>query len=129
MDTKPILETMVLERLQIGIAQSIAPEQLQSFHLDIAYSAYAQKYETQLRGYLLCKRHKTERWIADSVNYPATWWDAVKERFFPRLTVRRITRPCIVYLTKVYVCPHLPIPTSGDTWNQHLNFMEIREKS
>lgn len=41
------------------------------------------------------------------VSYPATWWDAVKQRWFPRLEYRLVH----VVRTTYHTCPHLPIPT------------------
>ncbi len=49
----------------------------------------------------------------DSVSFPATWWDAVKQRFGPRwLTLRypvRMTTRTLSVSTYRAVCPHLSL--------------------
>ena len=52
--------------------------------------------------------------------HPATWWDAIKERWFPRMKYTKITHEATT--TIYHVCPHLPMPSCDR--NTHLLFME-----
>lgn len=56
-------------------------------------------------------RHETTKVI----RYPATWWDAVKERFCPRLGVRYTEETVVTTIQETtHVCPHLEFDPTHD---------------
>jgi hypothetical protein len=58
-----------------------------------------------LNGYVLGEDESIQRQV---VRYPATWWDAVKERFAPRWFLRRYpAKYVVVELAAEAIYPHL----------------------
>ena len=65
---------------------------------------------------------KTWTHVEKTVEYPATWWDAFKERWFPAWSRRWFP----IHHTKVecrvehwHVCPHMDTPQAAD----HITFL------
>ena len=121
-------DTITLERLQVAAQASLPREQLYGLadvKLDITYETMIHHLVMSLRAFVT-KQNIT----AQAYTYPATWWDAVKDRWFPawllkRFPVDTITvqyKPC--YLYPEFVLPperfgravlHVPAPTVYDT--------------
>jgi len=75
-----------------------------------------------IRGYVWSKEIFREVFteVVDEIVYPATWWDAVKERWYPKF-LKRIFPPKYICKDKVihktvrhiHTCPHINVATRG----------------
>lgn len=66
------------------------------------------------------------RWreTKESVSVPATWWGALRARFWPAWALARWPVRCRMIPTEIHeyhVCPHIPLP--GESGVVHLAFL------
>jgi hypothetical protein len=79
------VESFSLDKIQIGMEQAVTAELLQA-HGTAIYDDIFRTIRLQIRGYVLGERMEDQ---SRSVTYPATWWDAFKERWFPKRALKR----------------------------------------
>ena len=82
---------------------------LQCFRISIVADEMGRHIEANLEAFML---GKIDPEVMATVEVPADWWQALKERWFPRWALRRwpARRRSIATRTSVIrVCPHLPI--------------------
>lgn len=76
-----------LDIVQLGVSAALSRYQLEdlahSIELEAVQHRLGEQLVYQLRAYLYGKKESTEH------RFPATWWDAVKIRFFPAWLLRR----------------------------------------
>lgn len=84
-------ERIVLERIAFNIRQAISKyeiahlaELLEHDGMSVFREPYSDSMAFQLMAHVWCKDKKTERHT-----YPETWWDAVKQRWFPAWALKR----------------------------------------
>ena len=75
-----------LEKIKIAIAESVSNELLGVAVecKDIADDFIKNRMTLLVHGYIWGESGKTQ-----TIRYPATWWDAVKERWFPQWLLAR----------------------------------------
>lgn len=103
------------------------------FDLSFVPPQIAKEMVVELRAYLTSKEHEVEE--RQTMDVPADWWEALRERWFPHWWLRRypLRMRTIETLKKtrvVNVCPHI---ASG---KRHVNFLiqspdenEVEERS
>lgn len=75
---------VTLEKIAFGLEQHISPRLLQDAHVKLE-KILGDNIEMQLRGYLW-----GEQWPErEAARYPSDWWQALKERWFPRWARQR----------------------------------------
>ncbi len=81
------LEEIVLENRLYSISQVLSDREQQSARM----SSVSQYYDIYLRGMVvnLTRSVWSRRIGLDTIEYPADWWQAFKERFFPAWMIRR----------------------------------------
>jgi hypothetical protein len=83
-----------------------------------------QEMVTQLSWWVLGREVMKE--TVATTKYPKSWWDAVKERFYPkflkvRFPVKYVTIDTVI--KHFHVCPHLEYPDSKGMY-VHLTFLQ-----
>ena len=81
--------------------------------LNIYYEKAVQKLAIQLRMFIAASEKHEER-VQETVDYPSTWWDHTKVRWFPRWLLKRFppaytTFKTLVRVDNTYMCPHLAV--------------------
>ena len=113
------LEEIVLKKIRFGVRQNFSKRFLEDLKFETEYDVIYQQLCTQLQWWALGK--EVTKTVVDHVKYPATWKDAIKERFYPdflkaRFPVNYIYRN--VEIHHFHVCPHLDVPSQAT----HLDF-------
>jgi hypothetical protein len=64
-----------------------------------------------------------EEVVTKKTKVPASWWDAVKERFIPWAGVKYREIPTVTNITRI--CPHLPTGHYGEDkdYTKHIEFI------
>jgi hypothetical protein len=81
-----VFNEIELEKIKITIAESVSNELLGVVVecKDIADDFIKNRMTLLVRGYIWGESGKTQ-----TIRYPATWWDAFKERWFPQWLLTR----------------------------------------
>jgi hypothetical protein len=116
LDRSPV-EQIALERLRLNVQHVIDRNEmlcLESARLSMMDDV-CRSMVLRMEGYILGREGNPERYVKASERIPATWWDAVKERWLERWgwTVKRRTIEARVELRSWKVCPHMRVP-EGD---------------
>lgn len=82
------VESFELEAVQFGVSRAISRYELQdiepALHIEL-FKRSGEELVIQLRSYVYGKKtHGLQE-----IRYPATWWDAVKLRWFPAWALKR----------------------------------------
>lgn len=98
-----------LERIRVGVAHFLAKEGYESAAIDLEARLVESTVHTvgmQFRSYMLGLPDEGGR-----VEWPATWWEHLKERWFPRWALRRwpVRMESKTWKTWKAVCPHLGV--------------------
>lgn len=84
--TRQRFEEITLEAVRLGVSKQVGLDCLHSWNLSVERTAKSlgQRLTVELATFVLSKPlEKVE------ARYPATWWDAVKERFGPQWFLKR----------------------------------------
>lgn len=73
-----------LQAVQAAVARYIPKESFEGATLDAEWCYDIDAMAVRLKRYVM-----SERLADETVSWPATWWDAVKERWFPDWLLRR----------------------------------------
>lgn len=75
-----------LKTIKLAIVESVSNDLLDVIveHKEIADDFIKNRVTLMIQGYIWGESGKTQL-----IRYPATWWDAVKERWFPRWLLTR----------------------------------------
>lgn len=120
----PEIKTLVCDRCLVAVEEHLSSRELRSLastaelesRMEAMTRSLAVTLSAQFPGVLKTRIQISEQW-------PKTWWDAFKERWFPQWVLRR----CPVEYERIYVdqpiyervCPHVAIPDEG----VHLRWM------
>lgn len=116
----PQFKTEVLERMRIGFANYCSESMIRSFDFRTAVDVISDMIRFGVTAHWFCKEWPAT--IEKTEYVPATWVDAVRERWLPAFILKRypIRRRAIPVLVKrVFCCPHL----NADPLAQHLHFV------
>lgn len=121
---------VVLERLEFHLVQAISRYELE--HLceivksdGVAFlrSDFADEMVVRLRASVWCRNKRT-----DAHEYPESWWDAVKARWFPAWALRRWPARFVrVEVTSGILYPALPTIGAGHGFGEMLVYPIRRE--
>ena len=78
------MRSVSLEKVQAAVTQYIPREKLPGGVLEAEWRYDLEAMVVRLRKYVW-----SERLADETVRWPATWWDAFKDRWFPRWALRR----------------------------------------
>ena len=93
------VEELVLEKIKFGVAQYHYNLHPQNLKYETDFDVSHQRMIHYLSWNLLGKTIETKR-------YPSTWWDAFKDRWFPRFLKNRLKVNYDEF--KLYaICPHI----------------------
>lgn len=122
MSDEPIISEVVLERARYYFRRAIRAAEVPQLgdarlevFLDREISNLVFQFEFQLTSKVL-----GERSIALSVSYPDGWWNALKERWFPRWLLRLVgpvryrCESVVQTVESLLLFPDLPVPASYD---------------
>ena len=117
-----VVATLLLERVRVGAQMSLSQHVLREMTvepiIDRAAHAVTYHFETYMWGNMV------HRSVLKTVRWPASWWQAFKETFFPdwlkrHYPVRYEERETSVQF--MHVCPHLDFPESQG--EEHLRYL------
>ena len=102
-----------LERIRVGVAQFLYKEGYESAAIDLEarlVESTAHTVGMEFRSYMLALPDEGGR-----VEWPATWWEHLKQRWFPRWALRRwpVRMESKTWKTFRAVCPHLGVRDSS----------------
>ncbi len=111
-----VIDKVTLEKLELRIRQDLDAQLLAGFLTDVrVVEDYTRQWAVEIRRHIYGKQLDQVE-----VRHPATWWDATKERWFPRWALRRwpAAYACHTMLATAYwpsitaLCaPHRPVLT------------------
>ncbi len=127
-DSTTIQQVMV-EKVHVTCQEVLSEELFIANHVDLqaACDHVAHVMVLRLQSSVLGKQHGK---IDVERQWPADWWQAVRERWFPRWWLKRWpVRYCQVSVHEVVwnVCPHLNIKTMDG--QRHLEFLIMPPKN
>ncbi len=96
------VRTLVLERVRSRLTTYLAGAVVESCTVDQIGTLFEMDFTTVAINMNIPGKVKEE----GEFEYPATWWDAFKQRWFPWAKVNMERRVCRTY----YICPHIPYP-------------------
>jgi hypothetical protein len=79
-----VIETVRLEKIKYGILMRLTEEFLRDAKIDVIEDTLAREIEVAVRVGIFGKQHEKVE-----CKYPADWWQAFRERFFPKWWVKR----------------------------------------
>ncbi len=126
-DQLPI-RSAVFEKIRMYAEQSLAleyPGVLQNMEMEARVDHMTRRLVLSLRS--VCCGKTVER-IDVEAKYPADWWEAFKERWFPKWALQRWPvkyKTISVHRDVVRVCPHLPMTVSSH--REHFHWLETGE--
>lgn len=119
-------ETVILEKTRFCIQQEMNKRRLGIANLEVDVSPHLERLVFRLTAMLL-NGPKKER-IDIEERYPADWWQAVKERWFPAWAIKRWpVNYKVISVHKEMVtrmCPHIATPEN----RPHVAFLMEREE-
>ncbi len=119
---------IVLKKIRYGLRDIVSHALLADMGFEWVEDRTAAFIIGRMKMYLLGNKIHTE--ILETITYPKTWIDAVKDRFCPGF-LRKIVR--IEYQTVqktvqfTHICPHINWSTERDN-SLHFEFMKEEEK-
>ena len=100
---------IVLERMKIVCLQRMSEECVGLMNVSCDVSSHADFMTDdillRIKGHIMAEKVQD---IRKTIQWPATWWDAVKERFFPRWLLRRY--PVMHYIEHVELVAYATLP-------------------
>ena len=131
--TQPIVDRsyqkIVLDRISIRASREVSKLALMNTRLSVRkvqYGDMVEKMLVDMERYVLGLKHEI---ISVHHSCPATWWDAVKERFFPEWMLGRwpVRYKNIDIEQQIYraVCPHL----YTDPQEKHIEFLFTHDRA
>lgn len=119
-------EQVVCEVVRYQIQKHLSRELtlLRNLELKSWMDQHARSVVVELTSVALAKHRKEETgWVS----YPADWWEALKERWFPKWMLRRwpvkYTKR-VVEQTVYHCCPHMDIEARSN----HVKFLQQVER-
>lgn len=119
-------ERVVLDKVKFNLTNKVSPVILNDLKIS-SYNPFGDELTIKLEGFLFQKK-TSDTAIFDTVQIPKDWWEAVKERFFPKFLLLRypvkyriIQSKIVTNITKT--CPHLNIASDKD----HIDFLITKE--
>jgi len=110
-DSVPLKE-ITLQKIKFGVVQNVFPQDLK---YEVEHDIIHDRFIHYLTWNLLGKEIETKK-------YPATWWDAFKNRWYPQFLKKRF--PVSWDHFRLYnICPHINhvFPSNSAL---HLNWVE-----
>ena len=83
-DFETVLNHVTLKRVNFALQQEFSRPALMGMEVKVWEDMVTSTFIAALRGFLLGEDVREE-----VITYPATWWDAVKQRWFPRWALKR----------------------------------------
>ncbi len=124
-------KTMVLQRVRSTLNHQVSREFLDNLDVNVAFDVVSKQIAAQV-VYDVYGRQAKEQ-VVEAERVPATWVDAVKERFFDHDFFRRwgwlakLTRPhyrSINKIVKIYhMCPHVNVRYDTCRGNLHIAYL------
>ncbi len=119
-------EKVILDKVKFGISNRISPALLKDLKVSSYIDQISNDLIIRLDGFFYQKEHSTCKVETDG--FPADWWEAVKERFFPEWLLKRYPVKYLTIKTKItnFVinkCPHINTMTDKD----HIEFLISKE--
>lgn len=110
------IETVVLEKMRWQLSQGVASDLLQGVDVDMVVNEIIRGVE-----YRFFREVFTDKLHSISIEYPKTWWDAVKLRFFPKWLLDRKPATIVRHSVDAYALyPRIAAP-------HHEHYMHIVE--
>lgn len=116
------LTTLVLEKVSIAAQASISYAAVRRAKAETLADPFARQLVVSIETYMY--GNQIHRQVTGHVEFPASWWQAVKAAFFPdwlrrHYPVRYERRETSVSFT--HVCPHLDLAVDDET--VHLRYL------
>jgi len=83
-DNQGMMESVRLEKIKICITEHIDKNLLMEANIDILKDMYSRRFALQLTGFIY-----GERSPETTIQYPSTWWDAFKIRWFNKYLLKK----------------------------------------
>lgn len=118
------IEELVLKKIKFGICQSVSESFLQDIKFETYHNVLSDQLMSQLTYWVLGR--ETHKQVVDSVTYPASWKEALKERFYPDFLKKRFPVKFIhrnVEVHHFHVCPHINVKFENDEI-AHFDFLK-----
>ena len=121
------LATLTLEKLRFNLKAYVSRELLDEMYIDVQSEVLGNEWAFMVRGHVWSNQiHQLTR----REEVPATWWDGVKQAFFPMWLVKRMpirVRTILTEVKYIHTCPHLNISTPEEE-RFHLQWMFPRDQ-
>lgn len=108
------MRQLCIEKLKVASCMTISESLLSEFEVKAVREMIAGRMVAALQGYVYSKEVREE--VKGSVQFPATWVQALKERWLPRWILRRYPvrySSSPVRITHVHVCPHINVKSDS----------------
>ena len=106
---------------RIIVQESIDPHMARNMELIAYEDVVTRNMAVRLIRYIASTDGRVD--TIEHISYPETWWDAFKERWYPKWMLRRWPAEHVeraLTLKQVHMCPHLDIPPGNKT---HYRFL------
>lgn len=84
-DSNLTIQKLILERIKQRFSQQVSQTLLNS----LKYGERKSEFDTVLIKELEWQWFGIRRKVNEEIKYPKDWWEALKERFFPKWLLRR----------------------------------------
>lgn len=105
--TEAPVTRLTLERaLEVGVRKSLSRQEIEAHRVSVSVEEMADSLIAEIRVYWLGRRDHQKRAYE---KVPASWWQHLKQRWFPKWALRRWpvkTRDILTVWTVYRVCPH-----------------------
>lgn len=115
---------VVLEKLQVGFQQSISDGYMNDCNVDMLRDEMRKTFDYNFRSFVWC-----EPQLPIEIKYPSDWWQAFKQRWFPKWLLRKYPVCETVHIIdRKVVYPDLVISIKDKKHNLHIDFETIETK-
>lgn len=112
------IEEIILQKIRFGVIETMDPSLLEEIKISEPLSDFVSNMITvRLKGFVygvdIAKEEST--YHENEIEYPANWWEAFRERFFPEFWKRKypiiyneISTEVTIHQDFKNICPHIP---------------------
>ncbi len=102
------IKTVILEKIRISVGMRFTNQMLRNMMVDQFKDTIADNVEYKFNSFIL---GILDEEIVIDISYPENWYQAIRERFFPKKWIQKypIKKTTIYRKYKTYaaICPHL----------------------
>jgi hypothetical protein len=122
------IEELILEKCRFAIQDVVSKVFLENVDFETVYDIVTQNMIHHLKWWTLGR--DVSQTVVATTSYPASWWEAFKERFFPNFLQKRFPVKRVYVDTTIHhfhVCPHVNYDFGKKPF-VHLSFLKGDEE-